>query len=53
MPSFKPKPDKKLVKIKNNNKNLDTIHNELMINFDELNNNLPKLYKKKKKKKKI
>ena len=44
MPSFKPKPDKKLVKIKNNNKNLDTIHNELMTNFNKLNNNLPIFY---------
>ena len=53
MPSFKPKPDKKIVKVKNNNKNLDTIHNELMKKFSNLNkNNLPKLIKKKKKIKK-
>jgi len=49
MPSFKPKPDKKLIKNKSNNKNLDTIHNELMTKFNNVNNNLPKLLKKRKK----
>ena len=49
MPSFKPKPNKKISKCLNNQKNIDTKHKELMKEFHILySEKIPKLKKKRK-----